>query len=324
MSKKGILMIAVFGVVIVAAAALVIGLRSAASSAAKSGPGCWTTSQDGSVIAQEEVGEVCLDTGTLSLLPADGGDYTRLGGPVSRGPLVCSLTPASGPNTWKVWAAPGASTSEAVNLCRFMKSEGGMATFTWGPGEPPAASASAPQSAPTTGYWYDQGYSYATNNIAPDPSAYSQTGTMASALCADAMFPNPGQGTPEVSPVPGPGLQTREWVAGCESGASSSASQAPAPSPTPAPTYTYQDGYNAASQVTTAAMNSAWNAQDDSGPGGSAPLYWCWSNDPTPGAEADDPPTTANPNAQGTPWFQGCVADMLARGLVTQAEAWPN
>jgi hypothetical protein len=325
MSKK-IIGIVVFGVVVVAAAALVIGLRSSAtpgSSSAASGPGCWRTSQYGSVVTQEEVGEVCLDTGELMTFATEGGTYTEVRGPLPHGPLVCSMTPSSGPNTWKVWTGPGDSSSSdavAVAFCNHFKADGGSnITFTWGPGQP----ASAPQAVPTTGYWYDQGYSYAASNIAPDPAAYSESGSTPSALCADAMFPNPDQGTPEVSPVPGSGLQTQEWAAGCESGASSSAASSPAPAPPPTPsptptvTYTYAEGYAAASQVTVTAINTAWANSGAIGPGWMGALNWCGTNDRTPDTgDVDEIPTYGS----GTPWYKGCVAEMAARGLVTQAE----
>ena len=68
--------------------------------------------------------------------------YRNLEAPASHGPLVCSATPASGPNTWNVWTAPGAEASEAQALCDFFKRSSGV-SVTWAAGQEPAAAPAA-------------------------------------------------------------------------------------------------------------------------------------------------------------------------------------
>jgi len=85
--------------------------------------GCWVRSQDGTVVAQEQVGQTCTDTARLIIAPEDGGTYTNLSGPVSQpGTLICTATPPPGsPNSWKVWADPNTDAQEAIGLCRMLQ-----------------------------------------------------------------------------------------------------------------------------------------------------------------------------------------------------------
>jgi hypothetical protein len=79
------------------------------------------------VVTEEQLGQVCTDTSILSLFPQQGGTYTREPGPVSHGALICTATPATGPDNSKVWLGEGSSyTAEAQALCHFMRQEPGM------------------------------------------------------------------------------------------------------------------------------------------------------------------------------------------------------
>jgi Protein of unknown function (DUF2510) len=86
------------------------------------GSGCWMQSQDGTVVAQEQVGQTCTDTARLIIAPEDGGTYNNLSGPVSQpGTLICTATPPPGnPNSWKVWAEPDTDGQEALGLCQML------------------------------------------------------------------------------------------------------------------------------------------------------------------------------------------------------------
>jgi hypothetical protein len=104
-------------------------MRVVHTSSGASGPGCWLQSQSGWVIAQQDIGQNCtidISDGILNLPLQDGGTYANLSGPVSDpGTLVCIATPPPGnPNSWKVWAAPGAGPSQARALCRVLQREG--------------------------------------------------------------------------------------------------------------------------------------------------------------------------------------------------------
>lgn len=84
--------------------------------------GCWIRSQDGTVVAQTQVGQTCTDDARLIIAPEDGGTYTNLSGPVSQpGTLICTATPPPGsPNSWKVWADPNTDAHEAISLCQML------------------------------------------------------------------------------------------------------------------------------------------------------------------------------------------------------------
>lgn len=84
--------------------------------------GCWMRSQDGTVVAQTQVGQTCTDTARLIIAPEDGGTYTNLSEPVSQpGSLICTATPPPGnPNSWKVWADPNTDAHEAIGLCQML------------------------------------------------------------------------------------------------------------------------------------------------------------------------------------------------------------
>jgi hypothetical protein len=120
--------------VVVVVAGILIGLEVTSGTGST---GCWTQSADGSVIAEEDVGQACQDTARLILSAQDGGAYTNLSGPVTHGPLVCTATPNAGPNTWKVWlAVDDPETSEARALCQFMGDKPAV-SVTWAPGQKP-------------------------------------------------------------------------------------------------------------------------------------------------------------------------------------------
>jgi hypothetical protein len=130
---KILIIIATAGVLAVAVAS---GIAVNAVHRSTGSSGCWNQSKDGSVVAESEIGRQCMDQATLILGPQEGGVYRHLPGPASHGELVCSVTPASGPNTWRVWTeASGADPSEAAGLCRMLQSERSL-TVSWAAGAP--------------------------------------------------------------------------------------------------------------------------------------------------------------------------------------------
>jgi putative hemolysin len=98
--------------------------------------------------------------------------------------------------------------------------------------------------------------------------------------------------------------------------ASTQAPATPAATTSPAASYTYQDGYQAATQVT---RKQAYDfANDTIGPG-EVPdegEQWCSGNDPTPGSSSDEGGMgPCGEQYAGTPWYDGCLADMTARDI---------
>jgi hypothetical protein len=93
--------------------------------------GCWTESQDGTVVAESQVGQTCTDTARLITFPQDGGTYDNLSGPVSHpGTLICTVTAPSS-ESWKVWAEAGTDGQEAVGLCQTLHNPQMTAAGTW-------------------------------------------------------------------------------------------------------------------------------------------------------------------------------------------------
>ena len=83
--------------------------------------GCWMESQDGTVVAESQVGQTCTDTARLIISPQDGGTYDNLSGPVSQpGTLICTVTAPSS-ESWKVWAEPDTDGQEAIGLCQTLQ-----------------------------------------------------------------------------------------------------------------------------------------------------------------------------------------------------------
>lgn len=78
-------------------------------------------SQDGTVVAESQVGQTCTDTARLVISPQDGGTYDNLSGPVSQpGTLMCTVTAPSSAS-WKVWAEPHTDGQEAIGLCQTLQ-----------------------------------------------------------------------------------------------------------------------------------------------------------------------------------------------------------
>ena len=85
------------------------------------------------------------------------------------------------------------------------------------------------------------------------------------------------------------------WFAGCESVAARYL-----PRLTASGNYTYQEGENAAMQVTYA---------DLGGTGSTADANWCSSKDPSPGASEDGVTASGGfGSSKGTQWYEGCMA----------------
>lgn len=85
------------------------------------------------------------------------------------------------------------------------------------------------------------------------------------------------------------------------------------PATSSAASYTYEDGYDAASRVSAAQIYSAYPNGDTA----SAGWFWCSEDDPTPGASQAEGMGSANGigDVPGTPWYDGCMADMKARDI---------
>jgi hypothetical protein len=112
-----ILITAVSIVVAVGITSLVV-FRSGQANVGQGNVGCWMESQDGTVVAESQVGQTCTDTARMVISPQDGGTYDNLSRPVSQpGTLMCTVT-APSTASWKVWAEPDTDGQQALGLCQ--------------------------------------------------------------------------------------------------------------------------------------------------------------------------------------------------------------
>ena len=247
-----------------------------ASTPAESMSGCWVQSQDGSVIAESEVDQQCLDTARLILPAQEGGTYKNLRSLATRGPSVCTFTPPSGPNTWDVWTAPGAAPDEADALCQSLENESPQGTLNWESG---------------SGYTGEDGYAAASKATAADIYGDGENGSTGNAAWCSNNDPAPG-GDDNGPTSLGETVPTTPWYQGCMS-------ELEANPPKPAPVSTsspdYQAGYSAGEHANTTDL-SIHGAEGD-----------CELSAPygTDGSKQD--PDSA--------FVQGCVAAIKARGL---------
>jgi hypothetical protein len=115
-----IIFITVVPVVVALGITSLVVFRSGQANVGQGNVGCWMESQDGTVVAESQVGQTCTDTARLVISPQDGGTYDNLSGPVRQpGSLICTVTAPSS-ESWKVWAEPDTDGQEALGLCRML------------------------------------------------------------------------------------------------------------------------------------------------------------------------------------------------------------